>query len=108
MTSIISRPVVAIAGATGHLGRRVVSALLSPRFNEQFSDVILLSRNELSPESFEAGGKYTIRKYDEDNLVDALRGVQILINTVGPLWPFIQGEATRGSAAHQRPSLFPL
>lgn len=84
MTSIISRPVVAIAGATGHLGRRVVSALLSPRFNEQFSDVILLSRNELSPESFEAGGKYTIRKYDEDNLVDALRGVQILINTVGP------------------------
>lgn len=84
MASIISQPVVAIAGATGHLGRRVVSAFLSPRFNEQFSDVILLSRNEPSPESFQGSGKYTIRKYDEDNLVDALRGVQILINTVGP------------------------
>ncbi|GLI75908.1 hypothetical protein PoHVEF18_004174 [Penicillium ochrochloron] len=85
MASIISRPVVAIAGATGHLGSRVASAFLSSPFNEQFSDVILLSRNESSPESTsKAGGRYTTRKYDEDNLVDALRGVQILVNTVGP------------------------
>ncbi|KAJ5905196.1 uncharacterized protein N7473_002112 [Penicillium subrubescens] len=85
MTSIISRPVVAIAGATGHLGSRVASAFLSSPFNEQFSDVILLSRNKPSPESTpKTGGRYTTRKYDEDNLVDALRGVQILVNTVGP------------------------
>lgn len=85
MTSFISRPVVAIAGATGHLGSHVASAFLSPPFNERFSDVILLSRNETSPESTSrTGGHYTTRKYDEDNLVDALRGVQILVNTVGP------------------------
>lgn len=51
MTSTISRPVVAVAGATGHLGRHVASAFLSPRFNNQFSDVIILSRNESSPDS---------------------------------------------------------
>lgn len=83
MASIISRPVVAIAGATGHLGRHIASAFLSSPFNEQFSDVILLSRNEYSPESTKASGRYTTRKYDENNLVDALRGVQILVNTIG-------------------------
>lgn len=83
MASIISRPVVAIAGATGHLGRHVASAFLSPPFNEHFSDVILLSRNEASGEASKINGKYTSRKYDEDNLVDALRGVHILVNTVG-------------------------
>ncbi|KAJ5115518.1 hypothetical protein NUU61_001277 [Penicillium alfredii] len=80
----MSGPVVAIAGATGHLGRYVASAFLSPRFNNQFSDVIILSRNESSPDSLKTSGKYTARKYDENNLVEALSGVQILVNTVGP------------------------
>lgn len=85
MTSIISRPVVAIAGATGHLGRHVASAFLSPPFNDKFSDVILLSRSETSLElASKSVGKYTTRTYDENNLVDALRGVHILVNTVGP------------------------
>lgn len=81
----ISRPVVAIAGATGHLGRHVASAFLSPFFRSKFSDVILLSRKESSDiAGFESTANYTVRKYDEDNLDKALQGVQVLVNTVGP------------------------
>ena len=80
-----SHPVVAIAGATGHLGQRVASAFLSSLFHGQFSEVILLSRQDSSLSSIpDSARKYTIRKYDENNLLDALRGVQVLVNTVGP------------------------
>ncbi|KAJ5662435.1 uncharacterized protein N7477_010051 [Penicillium maclennaniae] len=83
--AMIPHPVVAVAGATGHLGRRVASAFLSSLFHGQFSEVILLSRQDSSLSSIpDMASKYTIRKYDENNLVDALRGVQILVNTVGP------------------------
>lgn len=81
----IPRPVVAIAGATGHLGRHVASAFLSPFFRSKFSDVILLSRQDASSiAEFESTSNYTVRKYDEDNLSKALQGVQVLVNTVGP------------------------
>jgi hypothetical protein len=81
----ISRPVVAIAGATGHLGRHVATAFLSPFFRSKFSDIILLSRKEASSiDGFESTTNYTVRKYDEDNLAKALEGVQVLVNTVGP------------------------
>ncbi|CAI7607297.1 unnamed protein product [Penicillium pancosmium] len=81
----ISRPVVAIAGATGHLGRHVASAFLSPFFRSKFSDIILLSRKEASCiDGFESTTNYTVRKYDEDNIAKALEGVQVLVNTVGP------------------------
>lgn len=76
-----SRPVVAITGATGHLGRHIASAFLSAPFREQFADIILLSRQESSQK---ADDKFISRKYDENNLVDALKGVQVLVNTVGP------------------------
>lgn len=80
-----SRPVVAIAGASGHLGRHVASAFLSSPFRDQFSNVILLSRQDSSFSSLpDTLGKYTSRVYDENNLVDALRDVQVLVNTVGP------------------------
>lgn len=85
MASAISRPVVAIAGATGHLGQHVASAFLTSPFRDQFSGIILLSRNEASSVTFPAEkGTFKLRKYDEDNLQDALRDVQILVNTVGP------------------------
>ncbi|KAJ5574653.1 hypothetical protein N7450_008552 [Penicillium hetheringtonii] len=80
-----SRPVVAIAGATGHLGRHVASAFLSPFFRSKFSDIILLSRKDASSiAGFESNAEYTVRKYDEDNISKALQGVQVLVNTVGP------------------------
>lgn len=82
-----TRPVVAIAGATGHLGKHVTTAFLSSAFHDKFSEIILLSRQESSlfqPTEVRAGVKVTTRRYDEDNLEEALRGVQILVNTVGP------------------------
>ncbi|KAJ5961801.1 hypothetical protein N7501_006742 [Penicillium viridicatum] len=86
MTSII-RPVVAIAGATGHLGKHVTTAFLSPSFQDKFSEIILLSRNEsclFQPSSSQSDVKLTTRRYNESNLEESLQGVQILVNTIGP------------------------
>ncbi|KAJ5934458.1 hypothetical protein N7466_004005 [Penicillium verhagenii] len=76
-----SRPVVAITGATGHLGRHIAAAFLSAPFRDQFADIILLSRQESSQNS---NDKFVTRKYDDNNLAEALKGVQVLVNTVGP------------------------
>ncbi|PYH93653.1 isoflavone reductase family protein [Aspergillus ellipticus CBS 707.79] len=85
MASTASRPVVAIAGATGHLGKHVASAFLSSPLSSRFSEIILLSRQGSPPESAgpDTKVKLTVRKYDEENLIDALQGVQVLVNTVG-------------------------
>ncbi|KAA8642008.1 hypothetical protein EYZ11_003969 [Aspergillus tanneri] len=80
------KPVVAIAGATGHLGKHVASAFLSPPLCSHFSEIILLSRQDtLSPQvpDSRCEVKLTTRKYDENNLAAALEDVQILVNTVG-------------------------
>ncbi|CAG7919860.1 unnamed protein product [Penicillium olsonii] len=80
-------PVVAIAGATGHLGKHVTNAFLSSAFYDKFSEIVLLSRKEpslLQPSEVRAGVKVTTRTYNEDNLEDALQGVNILVNTIGP------------------------
>ncbi|KGO36151.1 hypothetical protein PEX1_030550 [Penicillium expansum] len=82
----ITRPVVAIAGATGHLGKHVTTAFLSPGFQDKFSEIIILSRNEsclFQQSSFQSGVKLTTRRYNETNLEESLQGVQILVNTIG-------------------------
>ncbi|KAJ5203177.1 hypothetical protein N7449_005256 [Penicillium cf. viridicatum] len=60
----ITRPVVAIAGATGHLGKHVTTAFLSPSFQDKFSEIILLSRNEscLFQPSFSQPGATTSKQ----------------------------------------------
>lgn len=92
MASTLSRPVVAIAGATGHLGQHIASAFLSPPLRDNFSDIILLSRHAAVPEQFilsNPNAHFTVRRYtDHDtnkttDLADALHGVDILINAVG-------------------------
>ncbi|KAJ5504154.1 hypothetical protein N7463_007028 [Penicillium fimorum] len=83
----LTRPVLAIAGATGHLGKHITAAFLSSIFQDKFSEIILLSRNEsclFQPSSSQAGVKLTTRRYNEHNLEEALQGIQILVNTVGP------------------------
>lgn len=84
----ITRPVLAIAGATGHLGKHVTTAFLSSTFQDKFSEIILLSRNEsclFQPSSSsQSGVKLTTRRYNETNLEEALQGIQILVNTIGP------------------------
>ncbi|KXG53014.1 uncharacterized protein PGRI_000640 [Penicillium griseofulvum] len=85
--SSITRPVVAIAGATGHLGKHVTTAFLSSTFQDKFSEIILLSRNEsclFQPSSSQSGVKLTARRYNENNLEETLQGIQILVNAIGP------------------------
>ncbi|KAJ5138556.1 uncharacterized protein N7515_003404 [Penicillium bovifimosum] len=82
-----AKPVVAIAGATGHLGKHITSAFLSSAFHDKFSEIILLSRKEstlFSPTEVRAGVKVTTRRYDTSNLSQALQGVHILVNAIGP------------------------
>ncbi|OQE20705.1 hypothetical protein PENFLA_c016G03281 [Penicillium flavigenum] len=83
----ITRPVVAIAGATGHLGKHVTTAFLSSTFQDKFSEIILLSRNEsclFQPSSSKTGVKLSTRRYSENNLEEALQDIQILVDTIGP------------------------
>ncbi|EAW12303.1 isoflavone reductase family protein [Aspergillus clavatus NRRL 1] len=85
-TPLTSCPVVAIAGATGHLGKYVLSAFLSAPFHSYFSEIIVLSRdkNPTLPKQYDdRGATLTIRTYDETNLPAALDGVNILVNTIG-------------------------
>ncbi|KAI9894015.1 MAG: hypothetical protein M1814_004785 [Vezdaea aestivalis] len=73
---------VAVAGATGNLGKHVVEALLT-QFRPRFSAIILLTR-KASPQTDEWKSRgATIVQYDEPNLPKSLEGVDVLINTVG-------------------------
>jgi nucleoside-diphosphate-sugar epimerase len=74
-------PTVAIAGATGNLGAKVTEGFLQPPFRDRFYDIIVLTRSR-SPkvENLVKQGA-SLRLYAEDNLEEALAGVDVLINT---------------------------
>lgn len=77
---------VAIAGASGTLGKHVLSAFLQPEFRSSFSEIIVLKRPSASSKSdvYQDREGATIRTYDDSNLTAALEGVDVLISTVGP------------------------
>lgn len=82
------RVVVAIIGATGLLGPHLVNAILSPPFSDSFSELVLLSRRQLSPPTPPPGvdTKVTARQYSverADSLAQALAGVDVLVSAVG-------------------------
>ncbi|PWY92043.1 NAD(P)-binding protein [Aspergillus heteromorphus CBS 117.55] len=93
MTSA-SRPVVAIAGATGHLGRHVASAFISSPLSSHFSEIVLLSRSQQTQSNptqlkdpyptTNTTIKVTTRTYSYETLPTALQGIDILINAIGP------------------------
>ena len=76
---------VALVGARGHLGQEVAKALLSSTFRASYANVVFLKRrhnaNDSGKESIEG---VEVRYYDDDTLAQALQGVDVLINTVGP------------------------
>ncbi|GLA69227.1 hypothetical protein AtubIFM55763_008410 [Aspergillus tubingensis] len=89
--SITTLPIVAIAGATGHLGKHVASAFLTSNLRNRFSEIILLSRqgshHTLPTDLPSDSPKLTIRTYTEDSIPSitrALHGATVLINTIGP------------------------
>ncbi|OQU95219.1 hypothetical protein CLAIMM_01458 [Cladophialophora immunda] len=84
----MSLPVVAIAGATGRLGKPTTEAFLSSKWRPNFKEIILLSRSPPQPEHeqyIKAGA--TLRTYSEaeGGLKEALNGVNILVNVVSGL-----------------------
>ncbi|KAF4994531.1 hypothetical protein FGRMN_5741 [Fusarium graminum] len=73
-----------IAGATGNLGAKVTDGFLQTPFRERYHDVIVLARSR-SPKTEDLVNRgASLRLYAEDNLTQALNGVNVLINTVGP------------------------
>lgn len=72
---------VAIVGASGLLGKHVLAALLSPTFRSSYSDVVVLQRASSKASPVDGA---TVRKFDEDCVVDALQDIDVLISTVGP------------------------
>ncbi|KAJ4152729.1 hypothetical protein LMH87_009252 [Akanthomyces muscarius] len=79
-----ARPTVAIAGATGNLGAKIAEGFLEQQFRERFLDVIVLARSRSSKAEHLVTQGATLRLYTEDNLKEALTGVDVLINAVGP------------------------
>ncbi|KAF3939754.1 hypothetical protein ABW19_dt0209094 [Dactylella cylindrospora] len=79
-------PVVAVAGATGTLGKALVGALLDPQFRSKYKDVVVLSRNTKSPQIEEWVNQGAIAKEynvdDDASVKEALAGVDVLVNVL--------------------------
>ncbi|TVY67177.1 Isoflavone reductase-like protein TP7 [Fusarium oxysporum f. sp. cubense] len=77
-------PTVAIAGATGNLGVKVTEGFLQQPFRDRFHDIIVLARSRSPKAENLVKHGASLRLYAEENLQEALTGVDVLINTVGP------------------------
>jgi hypothetical protein len=76
------KPTIAIAGATGNLGKDVTNAFLEPTTLSKFAAIVLLSRKRSSPvlDAWkDKGAKIVVCA--EDDIEEALRGVDMLVNT---------------------------
>jgi len=84
MDTATRNPVIAIAGATGHLGTWLVESFLSEEVFPQPPGLVLLSRRHTPrTKAWEsAGAQVRILDDGEDigELVDALEGADVLIN----------------------------
>ncbi|KAM4056965.1 nmrA-like family protein [Hirsutella rhossiliensis] len=79
-----SPPTVAIAGASGNLGASMAQVFLEPAFRARFTDVIVLARGNSAKIQQLVSKGARLRQYSEDKLEEALEGVDVLVNTVGP------------------------
>lgn len=75
---------IAIAGATGGLGKYITEAILSEQFKGSFKEVVVLSRKASeTTKEFERQGA-TVRIYkedDRDNLRSVLQDANVYVNT---------------------------
>ena len=76
---------VAIAGASGHLGKHLVDAFTLPQFRQSFSQITLLTRQpkDQAAQSKNPQNGVLTRYYDENDLSSSLDGIDILVNVVG-------------------------
>jgi uncharacterized protein YbjT (DUF2867 family) len=79
-----AKPVIAVAGATGDLGTRLTSTFLSPELQDRLSGVVSLARRHTprTEKWKDLGAEIRIidDQSDEDDLVMALDGVDVLVN----------------------------
>lgn len=82
---LLPKPVIAIAGATGDLATRLINTLLQTELRSKIGSLILLSRRHTPrTKHWESrGAKVCIvdESSDERELVGALAGVDVLVNT---------------------------
>ena len=80
----IGKPVIAVAGATGHLGTRLTNTFLSPALRNRLSGFVSLAlRHTPSTEEWTDLGaevRPIENDSDENDLVMALDGVDVLVN----------------------------
>ncbi len=78
------KPVIAVAGATGDLGTRLTNTFLSPEVRDRLSGFVALARRHTpSTEKWKSLGaevRIIENESDEDDLVMALDGVDVLVN----------------------------
>ena len=79
-SSTMSKPTIAVAGATGRLGIYVMKALLSPEFKGNFGEIIALARTKSDKTAQWEKAGAVVRTYDESNVKESLEGVDILVN----------------------------
>jgi uncharacterized protein YbjT (DUF2867 family) len=86
MSSAI-KPVVAVAGGTGQLGKHITAALLNSQFRPSFKEIRLLTSNTSSEaaQKFASQGAKTVGVIysDEKSILSAIHGVDVLINSLG-------------------------
>ena len=68
---------IAIAGASGDLGQRIVTAFTSELFKKRFKEIIVLSRKP-----YNAVGT-TNRLYSPDDIASSLQDVDVVVNCIG-------------------------
>lgn len=79
MTSVTG-PSVAIAGASGKLGKYIVQAFTAEKVRPKFADIVLLSRQR----DYTVPGTTTRQiSKDVDTIINALEGVEVVINALG-------------------------
>ncbi len=84
MASRSQAPCIAIAGATGSLGKHITNTLLEPSIFSQLASLVILFRKkpEDSTELRRWAGKGAkIVVYNEDDLASDLEGVDVLVNS---------------------------
>jgi len=79
-----SPPSVAILGATGFVGKPITPTFTSALKAKRISRLVILTRDASSLQPFDEAVEVRQISYDEKSqVVDALKGVDVLISTMG-------------------------
>ncbi|EXJ58398.1 hypothetical protein A1O7_05823 [Cladophialophora yegresii CBS 114405] len=93
------KPVIAVAGATGGLGTRLTDTFLSPGLRDRLSGVVALARGHTpSTERWtklDAEIRIIDDECDENDLIMALDGVDVLVNAISTVGASVRDQLAR-------------